>query len=134
MEHQPTRTSEESAQIRNTPLEWGCKTMLVNGAEGKPILLVYRAHLKISWKKLRKIKTIGRKAQMASQEEVYKLGLKPGGVPPFPHMVGLAGIIDLRFREIEDMAFNAGHKSKSIIMKTKDYPIENISWEDITEE
>ena len=108
--------------------------MLVNGGGDKPLLLVYRAHLKVSWKKLRKIPMVGRKARMASEEEVFKLGLKPGGVPPFPHMVGLLGILDARFKEIDDMAFNAGHKEKSIIMRTEDYPFEGIAMEDITEE
>lgn len=48
-------------------------------------------------------------------------------------MVGLPGIIDSRFKEVEDMAFNAGHRAKSIIMKTVDYPFEGTQLEDITE-
>jgi Ala-tRNA(Pro) deacylase len=54
MEHEPTRTSEESASVRNTPLEWGAKTMLVKG-KTDTILLVYRANRKVSWSKLRKL-------------------------------------------------------------------------------
>ena len=98
--------------------------MLVIGAGDKVLMLVYRAHLKVSWKKLRKISIIGRKAKMASEEEVLKLGLRPGGVPPFPHMLGLVGIIDKRFMEVDGVAFNAGHRQKSVNMLTKDYPLE----------
>jgi hypothetical protein len=32
------------------------------------------------------------------------------------------------------MAFNAGHKCKSIIMKTVDFPLEDISLGDITDD
>jgi hypothetical protein len=32
------------------------------------------------------------------------------------------------------MAFNAGHKCKSMIMKTNDFPLENISIGDITDD
>jgi hypothetical protein len=32
------------------------------------------------------------------------------------------------------MAFNAGHKCKSIIMKTTDFPLEDISLGDITDD
>jgi prolyl-tRNA editing enzyme YbaK/EbsC (Cys-tRNA(Pro) deacylase) len=33
IEHSATRTSKESAEERNTPLEWGSKTMLVTGKD-----------------------------------------------------------------------------------------------------
>lgn len=88
--------------------------------------------MKVSWKKIRKIAQIGRKAQMANEEDVLKLGVKPGGVPPFPHLIGIKGILDRKFMEIDTMAFNAGHKCKSIVMKTEEYPMEDIIIEDIT--
>ena len=84
--------------------------MLVKGQDSTKVLLIYRAHTKISWKKLRKLKSVGKKAQMASEEDVHELGLKPGGVPPFPTLFGLKGIIDAKFNKIKEMAFNAGHK------------------------
>ena len=31
---------------------------------------------------------------MASEEDVQKLGVKPGGVPPFPNMLEIKGIVD----------------------------------------
>ena len=98
IEHAATRTSEESAIVRNTPLEWGAKTMLVNAIDNQLILLIYRANQKVSWKKIRKIPEIGKKAQMATEEEVVKLGVKPGGVPPFPNMIGVKGVLDEKFK------------------------------------
>lgn len=40
--------------------------MLVNAIDNGFILLIYRAHLKVSWKKIRKLKEVGKKAQMAN--------------------------------------------------------------------
>ena len=106
--------------------------MLIKAQDKTKTLLIYRANTKISWKKLRKIKYVGKKAQMASEEDVHELGLKPGGVPPFPTLFGLKGIIDINFPKIKEMAFNAGHKEKSIIMETEAYPTEGCTFEDIT--
>ena len=47
---------------------------------------------------------------MATEDDVHELGLKPGGVPPFPTLFGLKGVIDINFGKIKEMAFNAGHK------------------------
>lgn len=97
--------------------------MLVNAVDNQLMLLIYRAHRKVSWKKIRKIPEIGKKAQMATEQQVLKLGVKPGGVPPLPNMIGLKGVLDDKFKQIQMMAFNAGHKCKSIIMKTSDFPL-----------
>ena len=42
--------------------------MLVNAVDNQLILLIYRAHRKVSWKKIRKIPEIGKKAQMATEQ------------------------------------------------------------------
>lgn len=67
MDHIPTRTSEESANVRNTPLEWGAKTMLINSVQGV-LLLVYRANRKVSWSKLRKVEWVGKMGRMLKEE------------------------------------------------------------------
>ncbi len=122
MEHSPTRTSEESANIRNTPLEWGAKTMLVKGVQGI-LLLVYRANRKVSWSKLRKIEWVGKKGAMCNEQDVLALGVKPGGVPPFPQLLGVKGLLDTKFKEEKMIAFNAGLQGRSMIMKTVDFPV-----------
>ena len=66
LEHAPTRTSQESASIRNTPLEWGSKTMLVKGKQSL-VMLLYRADRRISWSKLRKVEIVGKKSRMSSE-------------------------------------------------------------------
>jgi hypothetical protein len=49
-------------------------------------------------------------------------------------MIGLKGVLDCKFKEVEMMAFNAGHMCKSIVMKTEDFPQEDITVGDITED
>lgn len=132
IEHAATRTCKESAEERNTPLEWGSKTMLVNGKDSI-YLLLYRADRKISWSKLRKVELLAKKSRMCSEEEVKKLGVLPGAVPPFAALLGVPGIIDSRFKEVKSMAFNAGLQGKSIVMSTEDFPTHELHEYDITE-
>jgi prolyl-tRNA editing enzyme YbaK/EbsC (Cys-tRNA(Pro) deacylase) len=49
--------------------------------------------------------------------------LLPGAVPPFANVLKIKGIIDNKFGVQDKMAFNAGLKSKSIVMSFKDFPI-----------
>lgn len=67
MEHESTKTSKESAIIRNTPLEWGSKTMLVQSKDKQIYMLLYRANNKINWSKLRKVECLGKKARMCEE-------------------------------------------------------------------
>ena len=71
--------------------------MLVYGKD-QPYLLLYRANRKVSWSKLRKVEVLGKKSRMCNEEEVHKLGVLPGGVPPFSHLLGVKGIFDSKFR------------------------------------
>ena len=59
---------------------------------------------------------------MCKEEDVLALGVRPGGVPPFSQLLGVKGLVDKKFRDEKMVAFNAGLQSKSIIMKTEDFP------------
>jgi prolyl-tRNA editing enzyme YbaK/EbsC (Cys-tRNA(Pro) deacylase) len=96
-------------------------------------LLLYRANRKISWSKLRKVDLLAKKSRMCSEEEVKKLGVVPGAVPPFAALLGVPGIVDSRFKEVKNMAFNAGLQGKSIVMSTEDFPFHELAEYDITE-
>ena len=85
---------------------------------------MYRANRKVSWNKLRKVEAIGKKGSMCKEEDVLALGVKPGGVPPFSQLLGVKGLLDKKFREEKMVAFNAGLRDKSIILKTEDFPSE----------
>lgn len=49
-------------------------------------------------------------------------------------MLNIKGVIDARFGDQEKMAFNAGLKSRSIVMEYKDFPREGFEVGDITED
>jgi prolyl-tRNA editing enzyme YbaK/EbsC (Cys-tRNA(Pro) deacylase) len=70
--------------------------MLVTGKVALTLLL-YRADRKISWSKLRKLEDL-KKSRMCNEEEVKKLGVLPGAVPPFASFLGVRGIVDARFK------------------------------------
>ncbi len=70
---------------------------------------------------------------MCNEEEVKKLGVLPGAVPPFASFLGVRGIVDARFKQIKNMAFNAGLRGRSIVMATEDFPFEEMKEFDITE-
>jgi len=61
--------------------------------------------------------------RFATEQEVDDLtiGVKPGGVPPFGNLFGLEVIVDPRLLENEKIIFNAGDKSFSVGMYSKDY-------------
>jgi prolyl-tRNA editing enzyme YbaK/EbsC (Cys-tRNA(Pro) deacylase) len=61
LEHESVKTSEESAKIRNTPLEWGAKTMIVKKSNGEYVMLIYPASRKLSWAKVKKLDAVGKK-------------------------------------------------------------------------
>ena len=69
---------------------------------------------------------------MCTEEEVRALGVLPGAVPPFSALLGVKGVVDARFKQPKMMAFNAGLKEKSIVMKTDDFPFEGMAETDIT--
>ena len=59
---------------------------------------------------------------MASTEEVEKIsGAQIGGVPPFGNLFNVPVYVDESFLNEEEIAFNAGSKEKSIIMKSSDF-------------
>jgi prolyl-tRNA editing enzyme YbaK/EbsC (Cys-tRNA(Pro) deacylase) len=95
--------------------------MLINSIQGV-LLLVYRANRKVSWSKLRKVEWVGKMGRMLKEEEVVAMGVRPGGVPPFPQLLGVKGLVDKGFWDQKMVAFNAGLQGRSIVMKIEDFP------------
>jgi aspartyl-tRNA synthetase len=120
IEHKEVTTSEEAAEVRGTKLEQGAKAMVMIG-DGKPLMIVLPANRKINsgvFKKANKIKEM----HSATPEEVERLtGSKVGGVPPFGNLFKLTLYVDKNLGDNDEIAFNAGERTKSIIMKYKDY-------------
>lgn len=119
--HEPTRTSEESAQIRGEELKVGAKAILMK-CDDVFRLFVISAAQKIDSKAIKstlKLKSL----RFASREELFELtGLEPGAVPPFGRpILDFDLYADPSVFENERVAFNAGSLTDSIIMSAADY-------------
>jgi prolyl-tRNA editing enzyme YbaK/EbsC (Cys-tRNA(Pro) deacylase) len=122
LEHEPTRTSEESAAVRGEPLGVGAKAMLLK-TEKVFRLFVLPADRKLNSTAIRRHFGAS-KMRFATVEELNDLiGLVPGCVPPFGEPI-------LPFElyadesvgvEHDRVAFNAGSLSHSIIMSASDW-------------
>jgi Ala-tRNA(Pro) deacylase len=125
VEHEPTRTSEESAAARGEALSTGAKALLLR-TDGVFRLFVLPADCKLDSTAVRHRFAV-RKTRFATVDELHDLtGLVPGAVPPFgepilpfelyaDESIGVA---------VDKVAFNAGSLTHSIIMNASD-------WEDI---
>ena len=120
MEHAAAKTSEESALIRGTQLKQGAKALVVFG-DGKPLMIVLPANLKVDFNMVKKSLKID-DVRIATPEEVRKLTqTEIGAVPPFGNLFGLPLYVDKKMGGNEEIAFNAGEHTKSIKMKYADF-------------
>jgi len=119
-EHEEVRTSEEAAKARGEDIKIGAKAMILK-ADDKFVMLVLSAAKKIDSKRVKDILGV-KSLRFATPEEVTQLtGCIPGGVPPFANIFGLDLMVDKTIPQNEFMAFNAGERTKSLKLKTKDY-------------
>lgn len=120
LEHEAVFTSEDAARVRNTKLSQGAKAMVLC-SEDKMIMLVLPADKKVDMKLFKanhKIKDL----RMASPDEVEKVtGVKVGAVPPFGNLFGMMLFVDTELGKNEEIVFNAGFHTKSIMMKYNDF-------------
>jgi Ala-tRNA(Pro) deacylase len=121
LEHEPTRTSEESAAARGEPLEIGAKALLLK-ADDAFVLVVLSGARRLDSSALRR--HLGtRRTRFATREELFAVtGLVSGAVPPFGRPIfDLPLVIDRSITRNERTAFNAGSLTSSIVMPTADY-------------
>ncbi len=119
--HEPTRTSEESAEARGESVQIGGKAIVMKVGEVFH-LLVLSAALKVDSGAIKR-KFGVKKVRFASAEELASLtGLEPGSVPPFGRpILPFDLFVDESIRENERIAFNAGSLTQSIVMSVEDY-------------
>jgi len=121
LHHEPTRTSEESAKVRGEPLEIGGKALLMLVA-GEFRLFVLSAALKVDSRSVKEHFGVKR-CRFATGDELEGLtGLVPGSVPPFGYPVLPFELFsDESILRSERIAFNAGIRTDSIIMRRSDW-------------
>jgi Ala-tRNA(Pro) deacylase len=119
--HEPTFTSEESAQARGEDVRIGGKAIVMK-IDDEFKLFVLSAALKIDSKKIKE-RFHAKSIRFATKEELMELtGLVPGSVPPFgPPILPIPLFLDQSILENEKIAFNAGSLTDSVILKTADY-------------
>ncbi len=130
LSHAPTRTSQESADVRGVPLSSGSKAMLLRGKKnslpgGKTFCLaVLSASSKADLKKLKQILKV-KEISMATEQEVKTItGCIPGAVPPFGSLFeGVVTVADNSLkRQGSSINFNAGLRTESILgLSTQSY-------------
>lgn len=119
-DHEPVRTSEEAARIRDTNQHEGAKA-LVFDADKKLVLLVLPGDCRADVDAFT-LFLGAKKVRMASKETVEaRTGVLIGGVPPFGSAMDLQTYLDPRLGENERISFNAGLRERSISMLYKDY-------------
>ncbi|MBN1618026.1 aspartate--tRNA ligase [Candidatus Dojkabacteria bacterium] len=119
IEHRSVKTSEEAAEVRNTPMDIAPKAMILTKPDGGLVMVCIPADKKLDMKKASAV--VGEKLKFADPEFVEsELGVKVGAVPPFGKLFEIETYIDKSFWEKEKVAFNAGRRDRSIIMKASD--------------
>ncbi len=126
-EHEPVRTSEESARVRTGySLKQAAKAMIIrvklSESEKRFAMLVFPADWRFDNEKVRNL--FGAKdIRLATEEEVSQLtgGVQAGGVPPFGNLFGLEVVTDPKLFENEKIIFNAGDRRFSVAIKSEDF-------------
>jgi Ala-tRNA(Pro) deacylase len=123
--HEPVRTSEQAAQIRNSKLECGAKAIVMKCKDKteqiRYVLFVMSAVKKLDSKAVKKLLQV-KSISFATEEEVIKLTkCLPGAVPPFGSVLGLQSYMDESLRAVEWIDFNAGLRTDSIRLKQSEY-------------
>jgi Ala-tRNA(Pro) deacylase len=122
VQHEPTRTSEESAAARGEALNVGAKALLLR-TDDVFRLFVLPADRKLDSTAIRRHLGV-RKTRFATVEELDEMvGLVPGAVPPFGKpILPFELYADESIGVVTDkVAFNAGLLTHSIIMTASDW-------------
>ena len=122
LEHEPTPTCEDSARVRGTSPDQGAKA-LVCYADKQPILIVLPCSRKLDPKLFKSLFAV-RDLRFATPEEVKILtSLEIGAIPPLGHIFNLTTYVDKTLSGEPKIAFNAGDRTRSVIMSYADYEI-----------
>lgn len=126
-EHDPVRTSEEAARVRTGfTLDQGAKAMIIKAKgptnESKFVMLVLPGNLRFDNDQVKKTLQ-AKEIRFATEAEIAELtgGIQVGGVPPFGNLFGIEVIADPKLFRNEKIIFNAGDRSFSVAMKSRDY-------------
>ena len=119
MKHKPVKTSEEAAEVRNTPMHMAPKAMILKKKNGEFIMVCVPADAQVNLDSVSEV--VGEKVKIASADEVEEtFTIKVGAVPPFGKLFTMEMYLDKDFWSMDEVVFNAGRRDRSIRMKAKD--------------
>lgn len=120
IEHPPTRSSMQSAQMSHVPAERLAKAVLLD-ANGDYLLAVLPANHRIQLSELRT--ELGQKPRLAAERDIDRVfpDCALGAVPPLGTGYGVATIIDNRLDDQSDIYFEAGDHQSLIHMSRDEF-------------
>jgi len=120
MVHEPSPTSEVSAQIRGTDLEAGVKALILRGKTSKKnYQFNLPAHLKLDMKVVAEL--VGERCEFEEASVILeRFGLIIGGIPPWGQLLNLDTFFDASLQQKTTVAFNCGLQTESIVMEACD--------------
>lgn len=120
VKHKTVFTAYDLAQTTKRKLQEIAKTLLVK-ADGKHVLVVLPAHLRLDLVKLKKL--LGaKKVQISTEKDMAKsLKVKPGAITPFGSLHQLEVVVDKSLAKVQKAIFGAGSFTESLRMKVKDF-------------
>ena len=130
IEHEPVLTCEDAAKIRGTSPDQGAKALVCvasyyakasKGKDKKPVLIVLPCSTRLDFKLFKKWQGV-KDLRMATADEVKEItGLEVGSIPPIGTVLDLPTFVDEKLLEQEEICFNAGLHTRSVLMSSEDY-------------
>jgi prolyl-tRNA editing enzyme YbaK/EbsC (Cys-tRNA(Pro) deacylase) len=125
-EHEPVRTSQDAANIRDSyTMQQGAKALIVRvkpvGQAKELVMLVLPGDKQFDGDKVKNLFNT-KDIRFATEAEIDTVthGIKPGGLPPFGNLFNLRVAADPTIFDNEKIIFNAG-RNFSIAIESKDY-------------
>lgn len=134
VKHKQVFTAHDLAATLKEKLNKIAKTLLVKVGGKRYIIIVIPAHLRVDFKKLKKIFKID-KVELATEKEMQKiLKVKPGALLPFGALHKLESYLDKTLLKAEDILIGAGSFTESLRLKARDLPkLERMTLADLGE-
>lgn len=119
--HRPTFTAQETAEITETPTRNFAKTVIVRSHD-KMIMFVLPACCKLNFKLLRKVVRRGdiRLAQESEFEYLFP-DCETGAMPPLGNIYGLDVFVDETLTHDDNIVFNSGSHEELIELLYRDF-------------
>ncbi|MFQ5493219.1 MAG: aspartate--tRNA(Asn) ligase [Candidatus Dojkabacteria bacterium] len=118
--HEAVRTSKEASEVRGTKDSEGVKAIILrNKKTDENIMACVPADQKLD---VRRVNELAKGKFEFEKPEVIKekYGIDVGGVPPFGNLLGLKTYFSKEVLNEPRAAFNAGARTRSLVMKSKD--------------